>query len=228
MRAHRLGADSKPGTNDPGSSVTEGVGVQQYQNDPTNDALDPGAVGQDWKPAVEPSFQTTTVDHNFVPYRGGAQHGLPLTQVDVDDPQIPGTYSALHLANAPDVDKLTAPPKPHIILVRDDISDSFGTRVLSVISIASGGYGFAVAAGYEEKRKIVTLSVPALLSDGVTVPNGVVWGASQDDVQGPPNTMSVLNQGDSVSLSCKAEIYIGCIGTNASGYCMVVDEVWES
>lgn len=94
---------------------------------------------------------------------------------------------------------------------------------VQVVQVNALPVGFAIAAGRTKGRKAVTLSVPSLLSNGAA-PLGVVYGPTQDAVEGP-GLLAVLNVGDSVTIATEAQIFIGCIPGNNSGVCQVLEEI---
>jgi hypothetical protein len=86
--------------------------------------------------------------------------------------------------------------------------------------------GTALACGRQKGRIRVSLAVPSKLPDGTTVPNGVTFAFDEGSVQqGGNGSPGVLNLGDSVTIETEAPIWLGLIGANTTGACMVVTEV---
>jgi hypothetical protein len=94
-------------------------------------------------------------------------------------------------------------------------SASDWTVKIVVVNSSQNG-GTAIAVGRQRGRVSVTLSVPTLLPNG-TVPLGVVFAPTEDEVQAGANAGGVLNPGDSVTIYSEAQVYVGVIGAAASG-----------
>jgi hypothetical protein len=91
-----------------------------------------------------------------------------------------------------------------------------------VVVDASNG-GTSIAASEQKGRISITMSIPAKLADGVTVPNGVTFSPNEGDLQGPGSTdCGVLNSGDSVTIETEGQVYVGLIGGNTTGAVMVI------
>jgi hypothetical protein len=90
-----------------------------------------------------------------------------------------------------------------------------------VIWVDANSGGTAIAGGRMPGRVDITLAVPLLLSNGVA-PLGVVYGPTEADVQAAQigqgsGLVPCLNPGDSITLYTEASVYVGLIGTNATG-----------
>jgi hypothetical protein len=92
-----------------------------------------------------------------------------------------------------------------------------------IIKVNANSGSTAVAVGRQKGRQAATLSVPTLLPDG-TVPLGVIFGPTEDEVQAGGNAGGILNPGDSVTINTEAPIFLGVIPGNATGACQVVIE----
>lgn len=95
-------------------------------------------------------------------------------------------------------------------------------RVVGVNANMEGGT--AIACNQVPGRQAVILSVPTKLGDGSTTPAGVTWAFSQGDLQGVSNLdAGVLNVGDSITIECEAQIWLGLISGQTQGFCQVVE-----
>lgn len=114
-----------------------------------------------------------------------------------------------------------ATDNPNALGVFQRASADWSARVIVVDASMSGGT--AQATGRQRGRVSVTLSVPATLADGST-PLGVLFAPTEDAVQAGGNACGLLNVGDSVTLYTEASVWLGVIGANATGACMVLAE----
>lgn len=179
--------------------------------DPMTQASETGATSTDWNdvvsrplpPGVHPDDQAEIVSSDF-----GTNSPVP---PDRSRPAQPLTGRPPY-----SVENFQAIP------VYQRASDDGDVRIVQVN--ANNG-GTAIACNRQRGRQRVTLSVPSLLPDGVTVPNGVIWGFQEGDVQGAGNgSCGILNPGDSVTIATEAPIYLGLIANKASGAAQVLTE----
>jgi hypothetical protein len=79
MPAHRLTSKNNdyPGVESDAYTGTAEVETKDPQ-------WDPNSIGRARRPAVEPTDQTVTRDHNYVPYRGGQTHGVAFDNLPDD------------------------------------------------------------------------------------------------------------------------------------------------
>jgi hypothetical protein len=92
-----------------------------------------------------------------------------------------------------------------------------------IVVVDANAGGTAIAASEQKGRQSITMSIPTLLADGVTAPNGVTFSANEGDLQGAAsNDCGILNPGDSVTIETEAKVYVGLIGANTTGAVMVI------
>jgi hypothetical protein len=101
---------------------------------------------------------------------------------------------------------------PDAVAVFQRASSDWTVKIVKVSAAQNGGT--AIAVGRQKGRQSVTL----------TVPLGVIFAPTEDEVQAGTNAGGVLNPGDSVTIATEGPVQIGCIGAAASGAVQVVVE----